>query len=80
MPEPPPKKAAGGGDWASGLREAGPYLGIGSSMAASVLLGLGAGYWLDGKLGTRPFLFLLGGLLGILAALLPVYRLVGRKR
>lgn len=44
-----------------------------------MLLGVGAGYWLDGKLGTRPILFLLGGVFGILAAFWQVYRLIGRK-
>jgi F0F1-type ATP synthase assembly protein I len=70
----------GSRDWTRALREAAPYLSIGSSSAASVLLGLGAGYWLDGKLGTRPLLFLLGGVFGILTALWQVYKLVmGRK-
>ena len=45
-------------------------------MAATVLLGLGAGYWLDGKLGTRPYLFLFGGVFGIVAAFWQVYKLV----
>lgn len=77
--EPPSNKEGGGGDWTRALREAAPYLGIGSSAAASVLLGLGAGYWLDGKLGTRPILFLLGGVFGILAAFWQVFKLIGRK-
>ena len=45
-------------------------------MAASVLLGLGAGYWLDSKLGTRPVFFLIGAVLGLLAAALHFYRTV----
>jgi F0F1-type ATP synthase assembly protein I len=62
------------------MREAAPYLGLGSSLAALVLAGLGAGYWLDGKPGTRPWLLLLGGLLGIAMALLELYRTVGGRR
>ena len=78
--EPPSKKEGPGGDWTQALREAAPYLGIGSSSAASVLLGVGAGYWLDGKLGTQPILFLLGGVFGILVAFWQVYKLLmGRK-
>ena len=78
--EPPSKKEGPGADWTQALREAAPYLGIGSSSAASVLLGLGAGYWLDGKLGTQPILFLLGGVFGILVAFWQVYKLLmGRK-
>lgn len=70
----------GRGDWTRALREAAPYLGIGSSSAATVLLGLAGGYWLDGRFGTRPLLFLLGGVFGILAAFWQVYKLVmGRK-
>ena len=75
-PSAPPKSEGSGGDWTRALREAAPYLGIGSSLAASVLLGLGAGYWLDGKLGTRPYLFLAGGVVGILAAFWQFYKLV----
>lgn len=41
-----------------------------------MLLGLGAGYWLDGKLGTRPYLFLLGGVFGIGASFWQVYKQV----
>ncbi len=41
------------------------YAQIGLELAGAVLLGLAAGYWLDGRLGTRPWLTLGGGLLGI---------------
>jgi ATP synthase protein I len=75
-PSEPPKSEGGGGDWTRALREAAPYLGIGASLAVTVLLGLGAGYWLDGKLGTRPYLFLVGGLFGVVAAFWQVYKLV----
>jgi hypothetical protein len=34
-----------------------------------VLAGLGGGYWLDGRLGTRPVFVLLGGGFGLGAAL-----------
>lgn len=34
-----------------------------------MLVGVGAGYWLDERLGTRPFLLLLGAALGIGAGL-----------
>ena len=62
------------------MRETAPYLGLGSSLAALVLVGLGAGYWLDGKLGTRPWLLLVGGCLGIAMALLELYRTVSGRR
>ena len=65
---------------ARALREAAPYLGIGSTLAITVALGLGAGYWIDGKLGTRPLLFLLGGVFGMLVAFWQVYTLVMRRK
>jgi F0F1-type ATP synthase assembly protein I len=37
-------------------------------MAATVLLCLAGGYWLDGKLGTRPVFFLAGAAFGLFAA------------
>lgn len=57
-----------GSDWTRALREAAPYLGIGTGMAATVLLCLAGGYWLDGKLGTRPVFFLAGAAFGLFAA------------
>lgn len=70
-----------GRDWSRAVREAAPYLGLGTMLAASVGLGLGAGYWLDQRLGTAPVLFLVGGVLGMAAAGLQFYRTVaGRGR
>ena len=43
------------------------YAQIGLELAASVLLGFWAGYWLDGKMGTSPWL-MLGGAAGGMAA------------
>ena len=57
-----------------------PYLGIGASLAVTVLLSLGAGYWLDGKFGTRPWLFLAGGVFGVVAAFWQVYKLTMARR
>jgi F0F1-type ATP synthase assembly protein I len=77
---PPPKQEGAGGDWTRALREAAPYLGIGTSLAATILLALWAGYWIDGKLGTRPAFFLLGGAFGLLAAFWNLYKTIGRRR
>jgi F0F1-type ATP synthase assembly protein I len=41
-----------------------------------VLAGLGGGYWLDGRLGTRPVFLLLGGALGLGAALYHFFKAV----
>ncbi len=56
------------GDWTRALREAAPLLGLGSSLALTLLLCLGAGYWLDGKLGTQPIFILVFGAFGLFAA------------
>ena len=66
--------------WARTLRDVGPYLGIGVSLAVTVLLGVGVGYWLDGRLGTTPAFVLAGAVVGILAAGYHFYRLVRVKR
>lgn len=67
-------------DKASGLvqayRQAGPYLGLGVELAASILLCLFLGRWLDGKLGTGPALMLAGTLLGAVAGFVNFYRAV----
>lgn len=68
------------GDWERALREAAPYLGIGTSLAVTVLAGLGIGYWVDGHLGTRPFAFLVGGVLGMLAAAYHFFKLLAVKK
>jgi ATP synthase protein I len=71
-PIPPERPQASGGDardWTRALREAAPFLGLGTTLAVTVLAGLGGGYWLDGRLGTRPVFLLLGGALGVGAAL-----------
>jgi F0F1-type ATP synthase assembly protein I len=68
-PEAPPEHKGGDADWRRGLREAAPLLGLGTTLAVTVLAGLGAGYWLDARLGTRPWLLLLGACVGVVAAM-----------
>ncbi len=72
-----------------GTRKAAPYAArtrdyyrslsastVGLEMAVSVLLGLFAGRWLDGKAGTTPWLMILGLTLGFAAGLRSVMRFV----
>ena len=47
------------------MRAVAPYMHIGWTFLGSAGLGMGAGYWADARLGTEPWLFLLGALLGI---------------
>ncbi|HWP02419.1 MAG TPA: AtpZ/AtpI family protein [Gemmatimonadaceae bacterium] len=51
------------------------YAAAGFEFAASVLLGLLAGQWLDKKLGTAPLFLLIGVLLGMAAGFWNLYRL-----
>jgi len=66
--------------WTRTLRDVGPYLGLGATLAVTVLVGVGGGYWLDGKLGTTPAFVLAGAVVGLLAAGYHFYRLVRVKR
>ncbi len=66
--------------WTQALREMGPFLSIGATLAVTVLGGVGIGHWLDGKLGTTPAFVLAGAIVGILAAGYHFYRLVRVKR
>ncbi|HNW43352.1 MAG TPA: AtpZ/AtpI family protein [Elusimicrobiales bacterium] len=47
------------GDW--------KYAQTGLELAGGVLLGFSAGYWLDGRLGTAPWLMLGGATAGLAA-------------
>jgi F0F1-type ATP synthase assembly protein I len=66
--------------WGAALRQSAPYLGIGTTLAATVLLGLGVGYWLDQRLKTEPWLFLGCGTFGLLAALYQFFKMVAGQR
>lgn len=49
---------------------------IGMSFVFALVLGFGAGYWLDGWLGTKPWLSFIGFFLGLAAGILNVYRVM----
>ena len=65
-------------------RQVGPYLGLGVQLAASALLCLFLGRWIDGKLGTEPVLMMVGVLVGAAAGfysfIRKVLRLQDRER
>ena len=63
-------------EFARGMRKAGPFLTMGWSIAISVALGTFAGYWLDNKFGTTPWLLIVGALLGIAAGFVELVRTV----
>jgi ATP synthase protein I len=55
-------------------REAGRFLGVGVQFAASIVFFLFLGQWLDRRLGTDPWLLLLGVFVGAGAGFYSLYR------
>lgn len=49
---------------------------IGLSFVFALVIGFGAGYWLDLQFGTSPWLAFLGFFLGLAAGILNVYRVM----
>lgn len=78
-PDPDGSKGDGG-DWGRVLREAAPYLGLGTSLAGAVLLPIGVGWWLDQRWGTAPGLTLAGAVLGLVAAGVQFVKEVGGRK
>ena len=70
---PKPQDEASG--WQRALRDSAPFLGIGSSLAATVLIFVWGGHWLDERNGTEPRYFLIGAALGLLAAFYHFYKM-----
>lgn len=63
--------------------QAGEMAGVGLQFAGAILLFLFAGRWLDERLGTAPWLLLLGVLVGAVAGFYSLYRqlvIVPRER
>jgi ATP synthase protein I len=56
------------------------YSGYGLQLAASVGLFMAGGWWLDGKLGTKPLLTILGALLGGGAGFYSLYQHLVKNR
>ena len=51
-------------------------LGVGFFIGACILLGTFAGFWVDGKLGTKPLFMLLGLFAGLALAAIGVYQML----
>jgi positive regulator of sigma E activity len=68
------------GDSQDAIRASSEFIGYGMSFAASTLLFLLGGNWLDGKLGTSPLLALLGMFVGAAAGFWSLYSHVSRLR
>ncbi len=63
-------------DSPSTLRTLGQLSTVGMSFVLALVMGFGGGYWLDGWLGTRPWMSFLGFFLGLGAGVLNVYRVL----
>lgn len=77
MSNPPPSQPPSDEDDAKlrSRREATRASAIGLQFVISITVGLLGGQWLDKKLGTAPWLMLLGLVLGATAAFRDLYRL-----
>ncbi len=60
----------------SGASDLGRYAGLGVQFAASMALLGAAGWWLDGKLGTSPWLLITGVFAGAVGGFIAVIRAV----
>lgn len=56
------------------LKTIGQLSTIGLAFVFALMMGFGAGFWLDGRLGTKPWLSLLGFAVGLAAGILNVVR------
>jgi ATP synthase protein I len=71
-PDPPERPKAALSDT---VRDTAPYVGLGSSLAGSLLVCIWGGRWLDRRLGTDPAFTLVGAGVGLLAAFYHFYRM-----
>lgn len=62
------------------LASANRILAVGSELGIATLIGLFGGSWLDGRLGTRPWLTFLGLALGMAAGIKSLMRLAPKPR
>lgn len=50
------------------------YLGLGTGLAVTLLVALGAGYWIDKRFGTAPIFMLAGAAFGLFAVFYHLYK------
>lgn len=60
------------------LRTVGALSTVGLSFVLAIVLGTAFGWWIDGKLGTNPWGFLIFFFMGLAAGVLNVYRITKR--
>lgn len=57
-------------------RDISPYLGLGLQLAASILVFLFLGRWIDGKLNTYPVFMIIGAFIGAAGGMISFIRTV----
>jgi F0F1-type ATP synthase assembly protein I len=62
--------------FAESYRNIGPYLGLGTQLAATIILMFFLGRWLDSKLGTEPLLLIIFSLVGGFAGIFNFIKIV----
>ena len=55
-------------------RDSVSYLGLGTGLAVTLLLSVGAGYWIDKRFGTTPVFVLVGAAFGMFAVFYHLYK------
>src|SRR5215207_9996952 len=73
-PDGGPANGPPGGKGAEGGTSVGEFAGVGLQFAVSILVFLYLGQWLDRKLGTAPWLLIIGVFLGAGASFYSMYR------
>lgn len=63
----------------SSWRVVGALSTVGLSFVLAIVIGTGAGYWVDGYLGTSPWGFFVGFFFGLAAGVLNVYRITSQE-
>lgn len=59
----------------STMQEVGPYMGMGFQLAAAMVAFGALGWWLDGQLGTAPWLMVVGLLMGATGGMVNIIRI-----
>ena len=68
------ERRTGGGSRRPATAQAGEVMGAGLQFAAAIVVFLFIGQWLDGVLGTKPWLLLIGVMVGAAGGFFSLYR------
>ncbi len=58
----------------STMQQLGPYMGMGFQLAITMCVFGGLGWWLDGRLGTTPWLLVAGCMIGAVGGMISMIR------